>query len=95
METGQKLHWRNRLGKAKKKLFHNLTESRRFDHDLLRNFQEILNKYGIVFPSLIFFASVFMYVVQKCILIHKKTLPCYLLNDDHHECHENMAWGPK
>ena len=36
-----------------------------FDCDLLRKFQEILNKYGIFFPKSHFFASVFMFNYVK------------------------------
>ena len=54
METGQKVHCRNRLGKARNCSITWLNDlwglSRRFDHHLLRNFREILNKYGIFFP---------------------------------------------
>ena len=59
IETGQKLLWRNRLGKAKK-LFHNLTEWSigdikkvwpRFASKFSGNSEEIWN----FFPSLIFF----------------------------------------
>ena len=66
IETGQKVHWRNRLGKAKK-LFHNLTEWStwaikkvwpRFALKNSGNSEQIWN----FLPSLIFFASVFIFL---------------------------------